>query len=67
MESIDLLRGVTMIIMALVKFPLIDLILVDGNPVKNISDIRRIEITIKDGKIYNPNDLYAAVGVIHFK
>jgi imidazolonepropionase-like amidohydrolase len=46
---------------------LADLILVDGNPVKNISDIRRVELTIKDGNIYNSADLYAAVGVKYFK
>jgi hypothetical protein len=46
---------------------LADMILVDGNPVKNISDIRRVELTIKDGNIYNSADLYAAVGVKYFK
>ena len=37
---------------------LADLILVDGNPVENISNIRRVELTIKDGNIYYPKDLY---------
>jgi len=46
---------------------LADLILVDGNPVENISDIRRVELTIKDGKIFNPKDLYNAIGIKHFK
>ena len=46
---------------------LADLILIDGNPVKNISDIRRVELTIKDGRIYNPKDLYSAIGVKHYK
>ena len=43
------------------------LILVDGNPVKNISDIRRVEITIKDRNIYNSADLYSAAGMKYFK
>lgn len=46
---------------------LADLILVDGNPVENISDIRRVELTIKDGKIYNPKDLYEAIRIKHYK
>ncbi|WP_298314285.1 amidohydrolase family protein [uncultured Aquimarina sp.] len=46
---------------------LADLILVDGNPVENISDIRKVELTIKDGNIYNPEKLYNAIGVKHFK
>ena len=46
---------------------LADLILVDGNPLRNISDIRRVEMTIKDGSIYNTEKLYAAIGVKYFK
>ena len=46
---------------------LADLIIIDGNPVENISDIRRVEITIKDGRIYNSKNLYEAIGVKHFK
>ena len=46
---------------------LADLILIDGNPLNNISDIRRVELTIKDGKIFNPKALYEAIGVKHFK
>lgn len=46
---------------------LADLILIDGNPVENISDIRRVELTIKDGRIYNPKDLYNAIGIKHYK
>lgn len=42
---------------------LADLILVDGNPLENISDIRRVSLTIKDGKIYDPPSLYKAIGV----
>ncbi len=44
-----------------------DLILVEGDPTKNISDIRNVVLTIKDGKIYDPQKLYGAIGVEHFK
>lgn len=46
---------------------LADLILVDGDPTKNISEIRKIELTIKDGKLYDPEKLYGAIGVKHFQ
>ena len=46
---------------------LADLILVDGDPTQNISDIRKIALTIKDGKIYDPQKLYNAIGVRHYK
>ncbi|WP_082994997.1 amidohydrolase family protein [Aquimarina megaterium] len=46
---------------------LADLILVDGNPVNDINDIRKVELTIKNGNIYNPEKLYKAIGVKHFK
>jgi hypothetical protein len=39
-----------------------NLILVDGDPVKNISDIRRVELTIKNGNIYDPKDMYKSYG-----
>ncbi|MBT34439.1 MAG: amidohydrolase [Thalassobius sp.] len=44
-----------------------DLILVDGNPLENISDIRRVELTIKNGNLYNTADLYNAIGVKPFE
>ena len=39
-----------------------NMILVDGNPLNNIQDIRNIYLTIKEGKIYSPKDIYAAYG-----
>ncbi|MEL6253876.1 MAG: amidohydrolase family protein, partial [Bacteroidota bacterium] len=42
---------------------LADMILVDGNPLENISDIRKVVLTIKDGLIYNPEQLYKSIGV----
>jgi imidazolonepropionase-like amidohydrolase len=42
---------------------LADLILVDGNPVENISDIRKVELTVRNGVLYHSQDLYKAIGV----
>ena len=39
-----------------------NLILIDGDPVKSMKDIRKIYITIKEGKIYSPKRIYAAYG-----
>ncbi len=39
-----------------------NLVLIDGDPKKNIKDIRKIFITIKEGKIYSPKTIYAAYG-----
>ena len=39
-----------------------NMILVDGNPLMNMHDIRKIFLTIKEGKIYSPKDIYAAYG-----
>jgi len=43
-----------------------DLILVDGNPTKNISDIRRISYVLKDGTGYAPAQIYEAFGIRRF-
>ena len=40
-----------------------DLIVVDGDPVKNMSDIRRVELTMKDGVIHEAAKLYKSIGV----
>lgn len=40
-----------------------DMVLVDGDPTKNISDIRRVRTTIKDGKIYDSAALLRELGV----
>jgi imidazolonepropionase-like amidohydrolase len=42
---------------------LADLILVDGDPVSRISDIRRVVLTVKDGTLYDPAALWRTVGV----
>jgi hypothetical protein len=43
-----------------------DLILVDGDPTQNISDIRRISLVMKDGVVYFPAEVYEAIGVKRF-
>lgn len=40
-----------------------DLILIDGDPTQDIGDIRRVVLTIKDGAIYDPSELYAVLGI----
>jgi imidazolonepropionase-like amidohydrolase len=42
---------------------LADLLLVDGDPARRISDIRRTVLVIKDGNVYDPAALYRAIGV----
>jgi imidazolonepropionase-like amidohydrolase len=42
---------------------LADLVLVDGNPTANISDIRKTALVVKDGVLYNPAELYTELGV----
>jgi imidazolonepropionase-like amidohydrolase len=43
---------------------LADLVLVDGDPTKNISDIRRTSLVVKDGVLYYPKELYTELGVV---
>src|SRR5215472_6220427 len=40
-----------------------DMILVNGDPAANISDIRHIEIVIKNGAIFRPAELYPGFGI----
>ena len=40
-----------------------DLVLVDGDPTTNISDVRRTALVVKNGVIYRPAELYAALGI----
>lgn len=44
-----------------------DLILIDGNPVEDISNIRRVEWTMKDGNLFYAEELYSSMGIKHFK
>ncbi len=43
-----------------------DLILVDGDPTRDISDIRRVSLVITGGAAYAPAEIYEAFGVKHF-
>lgn len=39
-----------------------NLILVDGDPVSDIRKIRRVELTMKNGNLYNPRAMYESYG-----
>jgi hypothetical protein len=43
-----------------------DMILVDGDPITNISDIRKVSMVMKSGKIHFPAELYEAIGIKRF-
>ncbi len=43
---------------------LADMVLIDGNPLENISAVRNTSLTIKNGVLFYPNKLYEAVGVL---
>jgi imidazolonepropionase-like amidohydrolase len=42
---------------------LADMVLIDGNPTTNISDIRKTVVVVKDGIVYKPAELYTELGV----
>ena len=42
---------------------LADLILVEGDPARRVSDIRRVSLVVKDGAVYDTAALYKAIGV----
>ncbi|PNW30285.1 amidohydrolase family protein [Formosa algae] len=44
-----------------------DLILIDGNPLQDISDIRKVEWTMTGGNLFYAQELYQAKGIKHFK
>ncbi|MBJ2173666.1 amidohydrolase family protein [Aureibaculum sp. A20] len=44
-----------------------DLILIDGNPLKNIGDIRKVEWTMKGSNMYYSKELYNAMGIKHYE
>ena len=43
-----------------------DLILVEGDPSRNISDIRKVSLVMKSGAIHFPSEIYSALGVKPF-
>jgi imidazolonepropionase-like amidohydrolase len=42
---------------------LADLVLIDGDPAARISDVRKAVLTVKDGVVYRPAELYGELGV----
>jgi imidazolonepropionase-like amidohydrolase len=43
-----------------------DLVLLDGNPLEDISAVRRAALVMKGNSIYKPDELYTAVGIKPF-
>ncbi len=43
-----------------------DLLLVDGDPSKNIADIRKVALVIKNGTAYYPAEVHEALGIKRF-
>jgi hypothetical protein len=44
-----------------------DIIIIDGDPTKNIEDIRKVEIVIKDNDIYITKDIFEKISIKYFK
>jgi imidazolonepropionase-like amidohydrolase len=42
---------------------LADLVLVNGDPTTNISDIRKTELVVMNGVMYRPSEIYTALGI----
>jgi imidazolonepropionase-like amidohydrolase len=42
---------------------LADFILVDGDPLSDVSDIRNVVLTVKGGTIFDPAEMYRSLGV----
>jgi hypothetical protein len=42
---------------------LADVVLVNGNPAANISDVRKTALVVKDGVVYSPSELDAELGI----
>lgn len=40
-----------------------DLLLVDGDPSRDVADLRRVHTVVKDGLLYDSNAVYAALGI----
>jgi hypothetical protein len=39
------------------------MILVNGDPTNDISDVRRVDVVIKNGDVYRPAEMYPAFGI----
>jgi imidazolonepropionase-like amidohydrolase len=42
---------------------LADLVLIDGDPLVNVADVRKTALVVRNGVVYRPADLYAELGV----
>jgi imidazolonepropionase-like amidohydrolase len=42
---------------------LADFIIVEGDPTKNISDVRKVVTVVKDGRVFDPKAIYAELGI----
>jgi imidazolonepropionase-like amidohydrolase len=40
-----------------------DMVLVDGDPTKDIGDIRNIDLVVKGGRMYDPPAIERAIGI----
>jgi hypothetical protein len=38
-------------------------VLIEGDPAARISDVRKAVVTVKDGLVYRPSELYGELGV----
>ncbi len=71
--AVDALRSATIVPARVMKMDkdfgtiapgkLADMILIDGDPTVDIRNIRKVRLTIKDGVLYWPADLYKEIGV----
>jgi hypothetical protein len=43
-----------------------DVVLIDGDPTADISDVRRISLVMKGGTVYYPAEIYEALGIRRF-
>ncbi len=43
---------------------LADMVLIDGDPTRDIADIEKIDTVIKGGKVYDPVKIEAALGIL---
>jgi imidazolonepropionase-like amidohydrolase len=55
--------GVTKDLGVVAAGKLADMILIDGDPAKNIRDTRNITTVIKGGKVYDPAAIEKALGI----
>lgn len=49
------------------KGKIADLIIVNGNPIENIEDIRKIEVIIKDNNVYKSKEILKSLSIKYFE